>query len=109
MGDFNSEPNKRLRLTPPLASRGAGTIIAARKCTEDERSESEGTFERSENPKGAQACASGPRQNTGRWARVRRIFTTEYTEAVEPLLKDTERDFGDFCVGAQATFQCIQW
>jgi hypothetical protein len=22
---FNSEPNKRLRLTPPLASRGAGT------------------------------------------------------------------------------------
>ena len=29
MGDFNSEPNKRLRFTPPLASRGAGTIIAA--------------------------------------------------------------------------------
>ena len=25
MGDFNSEPNKRLRLTPPLASRRAGT------------------------------------------------------------------------------------
>ena len=52
MGDFNSEPNKRLRLTPPLASRGTGTIRAARKCTEDERSESEGTFEQSENPKG---------------------------------------------------------
>ena len=27
-------------------------FVAARKCTEDERSESEGTFEQSENPKG---------------------------------------------------------
>ena len=62
MEGFNSEPNKRLRLTPPLASRGAGTIIAGRQ--------------------------SAPRQNTGRWARE--IFTTEYTEAVEPYLKDTE-------------------
>ena len=34
-------------------------FVMGRKCTEDERSESEGTFERSENPKGAQACASG--------------------------------------------------
>ena len=65
---------KRLTFTRSLASQGAGTIIAGRKCTEDERSESEetferseseGTFERSENPKGAQACASAPRQNAG--------------------------------------------
>ena len=66
MESLNSEPNKRLRLTPPLALRGAGTIIAARQ--------------------------SGPRQNTGRWARVRRILTTEYTEAVDPYLKNTEMD-----------------
>ena len=65
---FNSEPNKRLRFTPPLASRGAGIIIAARKCTEDERSESEGTFERSENPKGEPGVCERPRQNTGRQA-----------------------------------------
>ena len=39
---FNSEPNKRLRFTPSLASRGAGTIIAARQ--------------------------SGPRQDAGRQA-----------------------------------------
>ena len=53
---------KRLTLTRSLASRVAGTIIAGRQ--------------------------SAPRQNAGRWARE--IFTTEYTEAVEPLLKDTE-------------------
>ena len=31
-----------------------------------------------------------PRQNAGRWARE--IFTTEYTEAGEPILKNTEMD-----------------
>ena len=28
-GGFNPEPNKKLRFTPPFASRGAGVVIAA--------------------------------------------------------------------------------
>ena len=36
-----------------------------RKCTEDERSESEGTFERSENPKGAPGVCERPAAKHG--------------------------------------------
>ena len=38
-----------------------------------------------------------------------RFFTTEYTEAVESLLKITERSSGYSVGRLKAAFQCVQW
>ena len=50
---------------------GDECVACGRKCTEDERSESEGTFERSENPKGEPGVCERPRQNAGPRADAR--------------------------------------
>ena len=57
LGDFWSSTEETIDAGGTMGA--AECVECGRKCTEDERSESEGTFERSENPKGAQACASG--------------------------------------------------
>ena len=51
--------------------------FSGRKCTEDERSESEGTFERSENPKGEPGGCERPAAKHGKVPRSREKSAAE--------------------------------
>jgi hypothetical protein len=53
--------------------------------------------------------AERPRQNTGRREGARGILTTEYTETVEPILKNTEK-ISVISVGERKRPFCVfQW